>query len=119
MSRKRIAFNTIEEGQEFIHKNNLENCELVKKGKKYNLIQKVKAIFGKNIYTSSSNKGLMMCDDNMTFDQMIAWVYRNCPGCDKIEVLPNKVVPEVIAYYQDRIEIYTLEDYDIVGNKEI
>lgn len=117
MSEKKRSFNTLKEAQDFVSNHNFKNCTIKEKKGKYFLIQKSKAIFGNYVYTNSAKKGVIMYKKEMNFEDMIGWVYRNCPGCEKIEILPNKVIPEVIAYYLDRIEIYTIEDYDASENQ--
>lgn len=43
--------------------------------------------------------------DNFTFEDLIGWVYRNCPGDRRIIIDRNTVE----AHYDDRIEIYYLK----------
>lgn len=40
--------------------------------------------------------------DNFTFEDLIRWVYRNCPGDRKIIIDKDTVE----AHYDDRVEIY-------------
>ena len=119
MSTKRKVFSTKEEAEKFIKEHNFENCDIQLKKGKYYLIQKSKAIFGNYFYEDSGKKGVIMYEKGMTFEKMIGWVYRNCTGCEKIEILPNLPIPEVIAYFLDRVEVYTVEDYDISNNLAI
>lgn len=63
-------------------------------------------IICKVIGTEKTQKGLMfITDDKFTFEDLILWVYRNCPGDRKITIEQN----EIIVQYDERIEIYSIE----------
>lgn len=63
-------------------------------------------ITGKVITLSGSVVGNMCSFDDFTFENLITWVYRNCPGNILIKIENN----EVSALYEDRIEIYYLTE---------
>lgn len=44
--------------------------------------------------------------EKFTFEDLILWVYRNCPGDRKVIIEQGNVS----AYYDDRVEIYYLEN---------
>lgn len=44
--------------------------------------------------------------EKFTFEDLILWVYRNCPGNRNIIIEQGNV----LAYYDDRVEIYYLEN---------
>lgn len=62
------------------------------------------------IISNKTKKGHMMYRKNFTFEDLIGWVYRNCTGCNKIEINP---LVNVIAYFDDRAEIYTMQTVEI------
>ena len=48
------------------------------------------------------------------FDQLIAWVYRNCKPAE-IKIIPEQ---EVLAIFEDRMETYYFGAPDYVKNKK-
>lgn len=62
------------------------------------------------IITENRKKGHMMYRKNFTFNDLVGWVCRNCTGSQKIEVYLDK---EVVAYFDNRVEIYTMQTVDV------
>lgn len=61
-----------------------------------------------NMDTSKSQIGRMFeQQDDWGFDQLLAWVYRNCRNCSEIKIESEK---EVIAIYDDRLECYSFDE---------
>lgn len=60
----------------------------------------------KVIGTKKTQKGLMFqATENFTFEDLILWVYHNCPG-DRVITIDND---EIYVKYEERVEIYHLE----------
>lgn len=59
------------------------------------------------ISLNKSQRGIMFnTEKDFTFEDLILWVYRNCPG-DRVISIENN---EVYAKYEDRIEVYSFEE---------
>lgn len=69
-------------------------------------------IWCKLINEEGKVKSGMMCgmDSNFSFIDLISWVYRNCTGCLKIEINPEK---EISVEFKDRFEIYSLREGEV------
>jgi len=74
--------------------------------------QKVKQINCK-IISEVATEGTMAYFKEFKFIDLIKWVWRNCQGCIKIEIIPNV---NVSAIFEDRVEIYNLTDGEIPAN---
>lgn len=60
-----------------------------------------------NVDTGKSQMGRMFeQEDTWGFDQLVAWVYRNCQNCSEIKIDAERTV---IAIYDDRWESYTFD----------
>ena len=62
----------------------------------------------KILSTSGCKEGVMFNQKDFTFENLINWVHRNCPGADKVEIDNNS--KNVSAIYDERYEIYSLEE---------
>lgn len=71
--------------------------------------QLVKEIFCE-IVGETTKTGPMAHFKEYEFIDMINWVWRNCQGCIKIEIIPDI---KVIVAFEDRIEVYTLKEVEI------
>jgi hypothetical protein len=61
----------------------------------------------KIINLNSTQTGSMFVPkEKFTFEDLILWVYRNCPGDRKVVIEQGNVQ----AHYDDRVEIYYLEN---------
>lgn len=69
----------------------------------------MKKVFCKIITENTFKEGVMFnVDNNYSFEDLIKWVYRNCGGCNKIEV--DNDSKEVTAIYDnERYEIYSIK----------
>lgn len=55
---------------------------------------------------STQTGNMFVPKEKFTFEDLILWVYRNCPGDRKVVIEQGNV----LAHYDDRVEIYYLEN---------
>ena len=71
--------------------------------------QLVKEIYGEFLSENNSS-GTIAYFKNFEFKDLINWVWRNCQGCDHIEIYPEN---RVVAIFEDRVETYKLNEKEI------
>jgi len=68
-----------------------------------------------NILSDGTNKGHLFYQHiDYTFEDLIHWCWRNCQGCVYIKVYPNE---KIEVMFEDRVEIYTIEEAEIPASK--
>ena len=69
----------------------------------------MKQVFCKMITNDNTKEGIMFnVHNDYSFEELIKWVYRNCKGCNKVEIDNDR--NEITAIYDDeRYEIYFIK----------
>ena len=66
----------------------------------------VTVIKSKIVTLNNSVEGDMcIFDESFNFENLLTWVYRNCPGYSQIKVN----IEDIEVIYEDRVEIYFIE----------